>query len=260
MVFNLHFLDYCNFKCKYCFIKKEQKELSIENIKLIIDKIANFSIKRNERNRINLAGGEPLVSNHIQDIIDYIHEKNLDVSLITNGSLLTEDFIIHNKDKLSMIGISVDSFNDSTNIDIGRCCGSKVLGKDRIIALASLIKKTNIKLKINVCCSTKNIYENNYSTLKRINPDRIKFLRVMCDHDKTLKKYDLTNQEWDFIKNKYRDIPNSVFEDNDDMKRNYIIIDSSGNVSRDNLHIINNSLLDKELVDCLNEIGIEVEL
>jgi len=56
-----------------------------------------------------LVGGEPLLSKNIQMFIDYLFEINLEVSLITNGYYLDEKFISKNKNKLSMIGISIDS-------------------------------------------------------------------------------------------------------------------------------------------------------
>ena len=38
-VVNLHFIDHCNYSCRYCFVKKESKMLSLENIKIIINNI-----------------------------------------------------------------------------------------------------------------------------------------------------------------------------------------------------------------------------
>ena len=68
---NLHFTDVCNYICHHCFVKKQGKELSLEAIKTIIDKITNYSEENHLDTRINLAGGEPLVSKNIQAIIDY---------------------------------------------------------------------------------------------------------------------------------------------------------------------------------------------
>ena len=69
--FNLHFVDLCNFSCKHCFVKKNGKELSLDNIKLIVDKLVKYQKDNNIKVRVNLAGGEPLLSNKIQEIIDY---------------------------------------------------------------------------------------------------------------------------------------------------------------------------------------------
>jgi len=252
MTINLHFTDFCNFCCKHCFVNKEKNELSLETIKIIVDKIYDYSINCNKKIRINLAGGEPLLSKNIQKIIDYICEKGLECSIITNGFLLTEEFINKNKNKLSMIGISVDSLKEETNIKIGRECCKKTISRDRIISLCNYIKKANINLKINLCISKINMDEDFSTFLEDVKPDRIKFLRVMVDHNLLLSNMSLYDNDWIHIIEKYKNISNIIFEDNDYMKESYIIIDSKGNISKNNLHFMDNSIINKDLYDCLN--------
>lgn len=247
---NLHFTDFCNFRCKHCFVNKENKELSFENIKIIIDKIVQYKNLHNEEVRINLAGGEPLVSKNIQDIIDYICDSKLEVSIITNGYYLNKGFIENNKNKLSMIGISVDSLNDNTNIKIGRSCNNKLISENDLIDICKVIKENGIKLKINTCVTSLNCSENISSFLEKVKPDKTKVLRAFCD--KNNSQYNISDDEWNNVKEKYKNV---FFEDNDYMKSHYIIIDSSGNLSRNNLHIDNNSLLEKSLEECLSNAG-----
>lgn len=251
LTFNLHFTDFCNFHCKHCFVKKEGKELSLENIKTIIDKIVDYKNTHNEQIRINLAGGEPLLSDNIQAIIDYIYESKLKVSIITNGYYLTKDFIINNKNKLSMIGISVDSINENTNIAIGRCCGNKTLNEDDLTKICTTIKDNGIKLKINNCVTSFTKEEDITSFIKKVKPDKFKVLRAFCDDSH--KRYNISDDEWSIVKEKYID---AFLEDNYYMKNHYIIIDSSGNLSRNNLHTDNNSLLNFPLDECLRKTGI----
>lgn len=115
-VLNFHFTDICNFACGHCFIVRENRELTIEQCKKVVDKAAELG----RFERINLAGGEPMMSPHLQELIDYIVSKNLKCSLITNGSLLSIEFVNLNRNKLSMIGISVDSLDENMNELIGR--------------------------------------------------------------------------------------------------------------------------------------------
>ena len=244
---NIHFTDKCNYSCKYCFICKSSRELSIDEIKTIVDKIPVDY-------RINLAGGEPLCSKNIQEIIDYIYAKGHEVSLITNGSLLTEEFIKHNEDKLSMIGISIDSLSKSKNIEIGRCCYNKAITNERVIELCQLLKKYNIRSKINICISKFNIDEDFYPFLVSANPDCIKFLRVLNYEEVNKMKYDITDEEWKQTIEKYSKLPNSKFEDNDYMENSYIIIDSAGNLTKDNQHSISNSLLKYSFEECFKKI------
>ena len=253
MTINLHFTDFCNFHCKHCFVNKEHKELSFEKIKIIIDKIVEYKNLCNEEIRINLAGGEPLLSKNIQDIVDYICDSKLEVSIITNGYYLDRDFVKKNKNKISMIGISVDSLNKNTNIKIGRCCHNMVIAEDDLLSICNFIKESGIKLKINTCVTALNSNESISSFLEKVKPDKVKVLRAFCDENND--QYNISDDAWNKAKEKYKNV---FFEDNDYMKSHYIIVDSSGNLSRNNLHIDNNSLLDSSLEECLSKAGMVI--
>ena len=248
LTFNLHFTDLCNYHCKHCFVNKSGKELSLDEIKIIVDKLVDYKKTHNINIRVNLAGGEPLVSDNIQSIIDYIYESRLDVSIITNGYYLTEEFIVNNSNKLSMIGISVDSINHDTNLMIGRCCKGETLSKDKLVSLFKVIRQNGIKSKINTCITSNNVDEDINELLEEVQPDRIKVLRAYCEP--CLSKYNITDEQWENAKKKYTD-PRIVFEDNDFMKTGYLIIDSEGNLSKNNLHITNNSVLTKTIDEAL---------
>lgn len=256
--FNFHFIDYCNFKCKHCFVKKCNEELSFENIKIIIDKISKWSKANNKHTRINLAGGEPLLSKNLQKIIDYIYSKQLKVSIITNGYYLTEEFIKANKNKLSMIGLSIDSFDENINKMIGRCNGTNTLSFEQFKKLCETIKENKIKLKINCCISALNIKEAIGVKIKKLLPDRVKFLRVMTNHLDILTSniVKISDDQWLRFRQKNKNIAKeTVFEDNPYMMNNYLIIDSKGNISRDNLHLKNNSILVQTVKDCIDKLN-----
>jgi radical S-adenosyl methionine domain-containing protein 2 len=86
-VINLHLHEGCNFQCKPCFAKFETHcTLSADKWRRAIDNILTTKPVR----RFNLAGDEPLLYPDLDYIIDYIHNHNIDVSVITNGFLLTE--------------------------------------------------------------------------------------------------------------------------------------------------------------------------
>lgn len=250
-VFNLHFIDACNFNCHHCFIKKENNLLSLKQIKTIVDKIEKYSIEEGILTRINLAGGEPLLCNYLQDIIDYINSKNIEVSLITNGYLLTKEFIEKNAKKLSMIGISVDSLNESTIKSINRCCGNNYLDEGKLTSLYKYIKHCNIKLKINICISKLNIDENMSQFIQNINPDRLKLLQIVPEN-KFGEKIAISLEEFKLYCDKY-DKFNPIIENIETMKKSYFIIDSKGYFCTNNLHNDNslNILSDLEIKDCL---------
>ncbi len=146
-VINLHFTNCCNYGCIYCFAKSNinEKELSFDECKSVVNRIKDYFEENNiDDGRINLVGGEPLISPFINELIDYCFNKKIKVSIVTNGSLLTKEFIERNKNKLYMIGISIDSLNEETNEKIGRCCKNKNLNIVQLIEICKLIKDRDI--------------------------------------------------------------------------------------------------------------------
>lgn len=255
--FNLHFIDKCNFGCNHCFVKKENQELTLPEIKTIVDKIKKYFVNYNISNgRINLAGGEPLLSKNIAEIIDYIINAGIRVSIITNGYLLTEDFVKkHNR--LYCIGISVDSLDCDVNLAIGRHCNKKTLNNDKLTIMCQSIKKAGIKLKINTCVTRLNYKEDFSGFLEEIKPDRYKvFQAKKQNEDHFVNDLYLSDEEMKvFLLRHERFI--SVYESSKDMDNSYIIIDSKGNLSTDNFHESSLSILDCEVDEAIKTICID---
>ena len=110
-VFNFHLTNACNYYCTYCFGKFPDKEqLTLEQACAVVDNIARYFSKNGITDgRINLAGGEPLLYPHLEELIDYINAYDIKVSVITNGSLLTEETIKGWKDRVCCVGLRVDT-------------------------------------------------------------------------------------------------------------------------------------------------------
>lgn len=234
-VINLHFTDICNYSCCYCFVKKENKCLSLKQIKKIVDNIKKYFDENELNGRINLVGGEVFLFNHLQKVIDYIYKANIKVSIVTNGSLLTKEFIINNKEKLETIGISVDSLNQETNLRIGRCCKKQVLSQEDLINICNCIKDNNIKLKINTCVSKLNLNEDLSNFILKINPDRYKIFQMMIVKgvNDSAQLYRISQEEFKQYCKKYSFL-NPICENNNEMSNSYLIVDSKGNLCVDN--------------------------
>lgn len=253
---NLHFTDFCNYHCKHCFVKKENCELSFDELKLAVDKIHRYFLDNNIKGRINLAGGEPLMSRNIDRLIDYIASKNIEVSIITNGYYLDETFIDRHINQISTIGISVDSLDYDTNIKIGRCFKANVLSKNQLVNICNKIKKSGIKLKINTCLSKLNVNEDFNAFINEVKPDRYKILQMTCDEYDYKNKANIVSDEEakEFIsKIKY----NYIYESREELKNSYVIIDSEGNISTNNSHISNISIFNYELEEAIKLLNVD---
>jgi len=254
---NLHFTDFCNFRCKHCFVKKENSELTYDELETIVDKIDCYFKKHNIIGRINIAGGEPLLSRNIDRLIDYISSKGIKVSLITNGYNLDEGFISKHINQIETIGISVDSLDYDTNIRIGRCYKNNTISKDKLIYICNLIKASGIKLKINTCVSKININEDFNEFINIVKPDRYKILQMLCYEDDNNNNSvnvvtdDEINNFLSKLNYKY------VYEDNQVLRNSYLIIDSKGNISTDNSHSSSISIFDYDLDEAIDKLNID---
>lgn len=231
-VFNFHLTNLCNYRCTYCFGKFPQKsELTLEQVCTVVDNINRyFERKKITDGRINLAGGEPLLYPHLDELIDYIHAYGIKVSVITNGSLLTEEKIASWKGKVYCVGLSLDSSLIETSIQIGRCF-KKPLTVKQAVRITQAIHRNGIKLKINTVVSKLNVNENMTEFYKRLKPDRLKFLQVSIveDINGTAQKLTVSKKEFDAFcrrhKNCCRDI---VCESFDSLKNSYLMINPQG--------------------------------
>ena len=76
----------CNQNCRYCHRFLGIDEVSFEDNKRIINKIAEDGIKN-----MTFTGGEPLLYPNIIELVKLAKEKGLKVKLITNGSVLANN-------------------------------------------------------------------------------------------------------------------------------------------------------------------------
>jgi radical S-adenosyl methionine domain-containing protein 2 len=79
--------------------------------------------------KINFAGGEPFLSpKYLGEMIDFWKEvlRLESVSVVTNGSLVKASFLRQHAKNLDILAVSCDSFDEATNIAIGRGSGDQV--------------------------------------------------------------------------------------------------------------------------------------
>lgn len=91
----------CNLRCEYCYIPNTpSKELTAEEICKIID----FTDKHIKPEMIIFFGGEPLIRNDIEDIINCANQTGTHYTVITNGTIKKYDVI----KKMKSLTLSID--------------------------------------------------------------------------------------------------------------------------------------------------------
>ncbi|OQK17979.1 hypothetical protein AU255_09015 [Methyloprofundus sedimenti] len=238
-VINYHITEKCNFACHYCFAKygledKFKMELhhDLSQVKLMLEDIYQHFQNGNAGNdvRINFAGGEPMILKKFPEIIEMAYAIGFKVSLITNASVLTDDFINKQARHLSVFGLSIDSFQEDTNQNIGRVTWSGKANKTaEIMQKIALIRKLNseISIKLNTVVTHKNYDELMATEINRIAPDKWKIFEVLPNGNAGGK---VSKQQFEhFICNHAEtvDVPKFV-EYNDDLLDSYLMIDPLG--------------------------------
>lgn len=214
MKVNLHITEACNYRCRHCFAKFDSnKTLGFDEWKQIIDNCLRAGIKK-----FNLAGGEPFLHPDIDKIIDYIYNQGAECSIITNGSLLKREWILQNGCKLSTLGVSIDSVDNSTNCCLGRCDSNEhVLDLAELQETLQCLYEVNpdCDLKINTVVSRLNKDENISVILRDISCDRWKLLKIHHFHNGSWNNSDLLITDEEFKQFLLTNVPGLNMEDVD---------------------------------------------
>lgn len=284
---NLHILEDCNYHCRHCFAKfGKEKYMNVNKWANIIDNLASVL----DIDEINIAGGEPLLYKNLPTLIQYINSKNIKCSIITNGSLLTENWIKNNIPLLSTIGLSIDSFNPAILKEGGRTDKKDfILSEQSFLQIYSWIRKYNpkCKIKINTVVSSINKKEILLSILKKhnIHIDKWKILKMSVFENEYFSNKDIQISDEDFnnyiINNmkslnisyntaqSYNNLSkiiiynNTIFVIEKELKNAYLIINPQGYLLRnnnENYSTICNCLNKQELGNRISDINLDKNL
>ena len=112
----LHLTERCNMQCKYCFMTHGDGSMSAEVAEAAVNYLL---INSGKYAKVTFFGGEPLLEiDLIKHITEYIQRKTIrDVPLdiITNGTLLTDEFLEYAGKNKIHISISYDGLLNDTN-------------------------------------------------------------------------------------------------------------------------------------------------
>ena len=235
-VINYHITNSCNYNCAYCFGKfPNEADLPLEEAQKVVDNVYRYIKKSGfAQGRINLAGGEPLLYANIDRLIDYISSTGLEVSVITNASLLTKERVVRWKGKVSCIGISVDSATENVNLSIGRSCAGRVLTGEHLREVAAAVHGCGIKLKVNTVVSKFNCNEDMRQLYRDLKPDRLKFMQMQIVEgvNACAEKHLITASEFSaFCKRHKNCSPDTVEEPLGSMQNAYLIISPRGDIT-----------------------------
>lgn len=153
----------CNYHCKFCNRIEYYNEIKLDECFFIVDKLKELGIKK-----ITLTGGEIFLYKNLQSLIDYIYNKDIIVSILTNGLLITRKFLIDNNNKIFQIGLPIDTTSSVIQERMGRIENHL----NNTLNIINIIR--NEKLKYNIKINTV-VTMYNYDDIKNIN-------NIICEY------------------------------------------------------------------------------
>ena len=186
----LHMTDFCNLRCKYCFVEHNmpkhfcRQNMSKEVMHKAIDKFVSLINKYKPDNPIIVFyGGEPLLNwETVLDGLEYLSNvypnTNITKSIITNGTLIVDGIAAELKKHNVNVGISIDG--DKISHDANRIYPNQKGSWKDVLAGIQILKKHNIEPSAS-CVLPKGNISRIHKILECLIED-IKFTKIGFNH------------------------------------------------------------------------------
>lgn len=236
---NYHIWQACNMRCKFCFatfqdVKRDfvpKGHLPKEESVKLIREIAKAGYEK-----ITFVGGEPTLCPWLPELIHYAKSCGLTTMIVSNGSLINDEFLFKVKGYLDWITLSIDSLDHDVNINSGRAIRGKIpLSREFYKRLCIVVKAHGFGLKINSVFSSYNQENDLPNFVADVKPERWKVFQALLVegqnegiHGEFLVSSDSFNSFRSQVRAKLPDSVPVVFENNEDMTGTYSMIDPAG--------------------------------
>lgn len=225
---NYHFTRQCNMSCGFCFHTATTSHVVPRD-----EAKRGMTLLREAGTRkINFAGGEPfLYPKLLGCLIDHCKAIGIEsVSIVSNGSKVTEHFLQKHGRNIDILAISCDSFDETTNFNIGRGTGSNVRQLHRV---KRWCETYGIKFKLNTVVCHLNWMEDMNEHISVLSPARWKCFQVLIvkgendspDRLRDATKFTITSEQFEHFVEKHRRQTSLVPESNQLMAKSYLILD-----------------------------------
>lgn len=247
LVINWHLTEACNYRCQYCYAAWSESSCRRELIRdpertaALLNELYQFFRPGNHINplanrldwssvRLNLAGGEPLLhSGKLPSVIRQARDLGFEVSLISNGSHLTNTLLNQLAPQLTWLGISIDSVSPAINRAIGRVDRrDELLNLEGLAASLAGARHSNpgLRIKLNTVVNRLNHGEDLSSLIQRLTPEKWKVLRMLPVVNQDLA---VSDEQFAAFVARHHDFDHIICaEDNLDMRESYLMIDPHG--------------------------------
>ncbi|WEW61419.1 hypothetical protein PRK78_006909 [Emydomyces testavorans] len=226
---NYFFTRTCNYECGFCFHTAKTSYIEpLESTKRGLALLRDAGMKK-----INFAGGEPfLYPKHLGALVEYCKKdlKIESVSIVTNGSRVTERFLSKYGQYIDIIAVSCDSFQEDVNVKIGRGKGSHL---QDVLRASKLCRDHGIRFKLNTVVNQYNYTEDMNEHIAALDPFRWKVFQVLIieeenGSEQTLRdgrRFTITDEQFQQFCKTHEHNKCFIPESNDVMKSSYLLMD-----------------------------------
>nr|XP_032815191.1 radical S-adenosyl methionine domain-containing protein 2 [Petromyzon marinus] len=230
---NYHFTRACNYKCGFCFhTAKTSFMLPLEEAKRGLTMLRDAGMVK-----INFSGGEPFLperGRYLGEMVTHCKRQLRlpSVSIVSNGSLITERWLATYGEHVDILAVSCDSFDEDTNRQIGRGAGRRnhveTMRRVRDWCLAY-----KIAFKINTVVNSYNVHEDLADYITELRPVRWKvFQCLLIDGENSGKEslrqvqpFLIADRDFQSFLERHRHVSCLVPESNEKMRDSYLILD-----------------------------------
>lgn len=223
---NLHVCGICNHRCKHCFSKTiVHKNMLPKEWKHIL-----LWLKEQGVEKVNFAGGEPLLYPHLDELVSMTKGMGFTTSIVSNGSKMDAAWIKNMKGLIDWIGLSVDSPNEIDEVFLGRHVKG-INHIENIVRISNLAHENGIAVKLNITVLKQSYNKDFRPLIKIIRPHRVKVFRALVlkgVNDDVPHEWEINDEQFAKFCHQHKGYDGMVFEDNDDMVNSYLMFDPLG--------------------------------
>ena len=153
---NFHLWKPCNMMCEFCFATFRdipsavlpKGHLGRDGSLAVVESLAQAGFRR-----LNFAGGEPTLCPWLPDLIGRAKYLGLTTSVVTNGSLISGEWLNTVGGQLDWAALSIDSVQPDTLLRTGRTTRNGPMTAEDYLCVARVLKERCIRVKVNTVVS-----------------------------------------------------------------------------------------------------------
>ena len=269
---NFHLWEPCNMRCRFCFasfqdVKQDmglpKGHLPEEKCLSIVDRLAEAGFEK-----INFSGGEPTLCKWLPDLISQAKRRGMEISIVTNGSRITGEWLDGLAGSLDWIALSIDTVDPEKLKRLGRTVGTKPMTEEEFLRKTRAIKQRGIRLKINTVVTLETWQENFTSFIRLAKPERWKILQTLSvkgQNDEHIADLEIAPEQFEAFVQRNGVVENDGIsvkpESNELMTGSYIMVDPAGRFFDNNqgTYTYSRPILEAGVEEALKDVSINAE-